>query len=326
MKVGIGAVELYRACAMTSSTQISKAAQVLRDGQLVAFPTETVYGLGANAIDDMAIAKVYATKNRPSFNPLIVHVATIEQAFALGDFDESSQLLARHFWPGSLTLVVQRKAACQVPLLASAGLSTIALRVPSHPVALELLRAFGGPVVAPSANPSGRISPTTAQHVKDGLGDKVDFILDGGSCQVGVESTVVRVMDDGPYLLRAGGIARGEIERVLERQLMTPTRFDEALHSPGQLESHYAPRATLRLDAAFPDAGEIYVGFGAYSHGPFSLSANGDLVEAAANLFRILHDVDALQPQRIAVAPIPTTGLGEAINDRLRRAAAPRGP
>ncbi len=309
---------------MTSSNDISAAADVLRAGGLVAMPTETVYGLAADARSETAIAKVYAAKGRPSFNPLIVHVASVSEAIVLGDFDESSESLARNFWPGPLTLVVPRMANCPVPLLASAGLDTIALRVPSHPIALALLRAFGGPLVAPSANPSGHISPTTAQHVRDGLGDKIDFILDGGACAVGVESTVVRVVDGGPYQLRAGGLARKEIEHVLGRRLMTPTRYSSALHSPGQMDRHYAPRAPLRLDAAAPDAGEVFIGFAAYSNGPYSLSSTGDLVEAAANLFRLLHMADALDPAGIAVAPIPMTGLGEAINDRLKRAAAGR--
>jgi L-threonylcarbamoyladenylate synthase len=310
---------------MTSPNEISYAADLLRAGELVAFPTETVYGLGADATHDSAVAKVYAAKGRPSFNPLIVHVAELKQAFALGRFDELSESLARHFWPGSLTLVVPRTEQSRVSLLASAGLDTIAIRIPQHPVALSLLRAFGGPLVAPSANLSGRISPTTAQHVRDGLGGRVALVLDGGACAVGVESTVVRVMEDGPYLLRAGGLARADIERVLGRQVMMPTQFDAEMHSPGQLESHYAPTALLRLDAAAPDAGEVYIGFGDYAHGPHSLSRRGDVVEAAAKLFRLLHEVDALHPVGIAVAPIPTHGLGEAINDRLKRAAAPRG-
>ncbi len=309
---------------MTSSNEIAEAAELLSAGELVVFPTETVYGLGADATSDLAVAKVYEAKGRPAFNPLIVHVAAIDQAFALGQFDATSKLLARTFWPGSLTLVVPRVEKSPVSRLASAGLNTIAIRIPLHPLAHALLAEFGGPVVAPSANMSGRISPTTVQHVLHGLNNRVALILDGGPCAVGVESTVVRVMEDGPYLLRAGGIASADIERVLGRRLMTPTRFDDELHSPGQLESHYAPQAMLRLDAALPDAGEIYIGFGAHAHGPYSLSPAGDVVEAAAKLFRLLHEVDALHPEGIAVAPIPGHGLGEAINDRLRRAAAPR--
>ncbi len=310
---------------MTSSNEISKAADLLRAGGLVAFPTETVYGVGADATSDIAVAKVYAAKGRPQFNPLIVHVTALDEAKALGEFDQLSESLARVFWPGSLTLVVPRKSSSPISMLASAGLDTIALRVPKHDVALALLREFGRPIVAPSANPSGRISPTTAQHVRDGLSGKVDAVLDGGPCAVGVESTVVRVMEDGAYLLRAGGVARADIEKVLGQALRVPAHTDDELHSPGQLESHYAPHADLRLNAAAPEEGEIFIGFGALAHGSFSLSPKGDVVEAAANLFRVLHEVDAHAPAGIAVAPIPMLGLGEAINDRLKRAAAPRG-
>lgn len=310
---------------MTSPNEISQAAEVLRSGGLVAFPTETVYGLGADATRDSAVAKVYAAKGRPQFNPLIVHVPSLEAAMALGQFDESSESIARAFWPGSLTLVVPRTEHSPVSLLASAGLPTIALRVPRHEVALALLRQTGGPVVAPSANLSGQLSPTTAKHVREGLGNKVDVILDDGACDVGVESTVIRIINGAPFQLRAGGLARDTIERVLGRRLMMPDHTDGALHSPGQLASHYAPRARLRLDAAAPDAGEIYLGFGDHEHGAFSLSRAGDVVEAASNLFRLMHEIDALGSEAIAVAPIPRHGLGEAINDRLRRAAAPRG-
>ncbi len=307
---------------MIASNDISRAVTVLRSGGLVAFPTETVYGLGADALNENAIAKVYAAKDRPSFNPLIVHVASADEAFLLGRFDSVSQLLVRRFWPGPLTLVVPRAANCPVPLLASAGLDTIALRVPSHKLALELLRKFGKPVVAPSANPSGRISPTTMQHVRDGLGDKVDFIVDGGASDVGIESSVVRIVDGYAYLLRSGAIARCDVEAVLKHKLHDPET--SRLHSPGQLESHYAPNAPLRLGAKSAGDGEIYIGFGAFSHGLLTLSATGDLVEAAANLYRLLHEADAQRPQGIAIAPIPSMGLGEAINDRLKRAAAPR--
>jgi L-threonylcarbamoyladenylate synthase len=308
---------------MISSNEISRAAQVLRNGGLVAFPTETVYGLGADALEEKAIAKVYAAKGRPSFNPLIVHVSSLDEAKSLGQFDESSESLAKAFWPGSLTLVLPRKENYAVPLLASAGLATIALRVPSHPVALALLKEFGGPIVAPSANPSGQISPTTAQHVRDGLGAKVDLVLDGGACAVGIESTVVRMVEGVGYLLRAGGLTRGDIEKALGAPLVAPVIAGD-LHSPGQMDRHYAPRATLRLDVVKPEACEVYIGFGAHAHGLLSLSVKGDVVEAAANLFRLLHDADALATDGIAVAPVPNEGLGEAINDRLKRAAAGR--
>ncbi len=309
---------------MTPHNDIPAAADALREGRLVAFPTETVYGLGADATNDKAVAMVYAAKGRPAFNPLITHVPDAEAAFRLGQFDAGARKLALAFWPGPLSLVVPRQSDCPVSLLASAGLESIALRVPSHPVALELLKAAGLPVVAPSANPSGRISPTTAEHVRKHLKDKVAMILDGGRCKVGVESSVVACLDGGPKLLRHGGIARSELERVLGYPLAVEPHAARP-HAPGQLLSHYAPHAELRLNAETPREGEAYLGFGLlHAHGPYTLSATGDLVEAAANLFRLLHEIDATGVARIAVAPIPHHGLGDAINDRLMRAAAPR--
>ena len=308
---------------MKSSTEINLAAAALKKGELVAFPTETVYGLGADATSDQAVATLFAVKGRPSFNPLISHVAEADAAFALGVFSEDAKKLAQAFWPGPLTVVVPRAVKCPVSLLASAGLTSIALRVPDHPLALELLRAVGRPVVAPSANLSGRVSPTTAAHVKRGLGKKVSVILDGGPCTVGVESTVISFMNERATLLRPGGLSRGEIEQVLGHDL--DVEADSAQpHSPGQMESHYAPHAQLRLEATSPRKGESYLGFGSYSHGPYTLSEHGDVIEAAANLFHMLHELDGLGVKAIAVAPIPGEGLGEAINDRLRRAAAPR--
>ena len=300
---------------------ISKAVEILRGGGLVAFPTETVYGLGADATQDHAVAKIYAAKGRPSFNPLIVHVADAKAAFALGEFSGDALKLAGQFWPGPLTLVVPRKPSCAVSLLASAGLPSIALRVPAHPLALELLRDVGLPIVAPSANPSGRISPTTAQHVREGLGDKVDYILDGGACAVGLESTIVSLLDETPRLLRAGGLARDAIEDALGRNLQEAE--GGPLHAPGQLESHYAPRALMRLHATQWRDGEACLGFGTMD-APLNLSLKGDVVEAAANLFSMLHQLDQSNASVIAVAEIPMQGLGEAINDRLKRAAAPR--
>ena len=246
-----------------------------------------------------------------------------EAAFRLGRFSGDAEKLAGAIWPGPLTIVVERRADCPVSLLCSAGMNSLALRVPSHPVALALLREVDRPLAAPSANRSGRISPTTAEHVRAGLGDAVDMILDGGACAVGVESTVVRFADDGATLLRAGGVTREQIESILGHALQAP-QAHQGFHSPGMLESHYAPHAVLRLNALSPELGEVYVGFGKHDHGPHTLSKAGDLQEAAANLFNMLHDVDDSSPERIAVAPIPMTGLGEAINDRLRRAAAPR--
>jgi L-threonylcarbamoyladenylate synthase len=309
---------------MIMASTISKAATLLREGALVAFPTETVYGLGADATSDTAIARIFAAKQRPQFNPLISHVADVEAAFRLGVFPKDAEKLAAAIWPGPLTIVVERRKDCPVSLLCSAGLSSVGLRVPAHPLALELLRAVDRPIAAPSANRSGRISPTTAEHVRSSLGNAVDMILDGGPSSVGVESTVVRFMDDGPYMLRSGGVARETLENILGRQVMTPTRYDTDLHSPGQLESHYAPQALMRLNAASPEWGEAYLGFADYAHGPWSLSKTGNLQEAAANLFNMLHRIDDSSPERIAVAPIPMMGLGEAINDRLTRAAAPR--
>ena len=306
---------------MISAKDISKAADLLLGGELVAFPTETVYGLGALATDDKAVARIYAAKGRPTFNPLISHVPAVEAAFALGEFSADALQLAARFWPGPLTLVVPRWSTCNVSLLASAGLPTLAIRVPQHPIALELLRAVGKPVVAPSANRSGRISPTTAQHVREGLGEKVSMILDGGPCAVGVESTVVSFLEGKATLLRPGGLAREVIEDALGFKLLDAT--GGVMHSPGQMESHYAPHAAIRLNAEAPLKGEAYLGFGKFDSA-HNLSPSGDVVEAAAHLFLMLHELDAMSPERIAVAPIPMTGLGEAINDRLKRAAAPR--
>ena len=309
---------------MAPHNDIAAAAQALREGRLVAFPTETVYGLGADATNDAAVARIYAAKGRPSFNPLIAHVPDAEAAFALGNFTPEAKALAKAFWPGPLSLVVPRSPACPVSLLASAGLDSVAIRVPSHPIALELLKAVGRPVAAPSANPSGRISPTTADHVRRHLAENLAMVLDGGRCKVGVESTVVSFLEDGPKLLRQGGVPRTEIEKLLGHPVMVGSHSTRP-HAPGQLLSHYAPRAELRLNADAQRAGEAYLGFGPlHAHGPYTLSADGDLVEAAASLFRLLHDIDATGVARIAVAPIPHHGLGEAINDRLLRAAAPR--
>ena len=302
-------------------TEVETAAEILRGGGLVAFPTETVYGLGADATNDRAVARIYEAKGRPQFNPLITHVTDVEEAHKLAAFNGPALTLAARFWPGPLTLVLPRKDGCPVSLLASAGLPSLALRVPQHPMALELIRATGKPLVAPSANPSGRISPTTAQHVREGLGAKVDAIIDGGPSAVGVESTVVSLLDDVPRLLRAGGLSRERIEEALGRKL------EEAeggpFHAPGQLESHYAPHAHMRLNVEDWRPGEAQLGFGSYD-APLNLSRSGDVVEAAANLFAMLHQLDAAKPGVIAVAPVPMRGLGEAINDRLKRAAAPR--
>ena len=309
---------------MPAVNDIAAAAEALKNGGLVAFPTETVYGLGGDASNDTAVARVFAAKGRPAFNPLIVHVAEPHAAFRLGTFPAMARTLAQAFWPGPLTIVAPRAASCPVSLLASAGLPSIAVRVPNHPVALELLRQFGQPLVGPSANPSGRVSPTIAEHVRRHLGSKVAMILDGGRCKVGLESTVVSFLETLPRLLRHGGISRAEIEHVIGSALTVESHAARP-HAPGQLLSHYAPRAEIRLNAEAPRNGEAYLGFGPlHAHGPYSLSPSGDLVEAAASLFRLLHDIDATGVTSIAVAPIPHHGLGEAINDRLIRAAAPR--
>lgn len=308
---------------LSDKTNIQDAAVALRAGRLVAFPTETVYGLGADATDDSAVARIFAAKGRPSFNPLIVHVPDWAAADRLVTIDSLSRQLAETFWPGALTLVLPRRADCPVSLLCSAGLVTLAIRVPAHPLAHELLSQADIPVAAPSANPSGRLSPTTADHVRDGLGPQVDVILDGGACGVGVESTVVGVFDGKPVLLRPGGVSAEDIAAVVG-PLSHPVEDPEAPQSPGMLASHYAPRRPVRLNAGSPDEGETLLGFGPDAPDGPNLSATGDLTEAAANLFRMLHDLDGQDGGGIAVMPIPQSGLGLAINDRLRRAAADR--
>jgi L-threonylcarbamoyladenylate synthase len=298
---------------------VAAAADLLRAGKLVAFPTETVYGLGADARNGEAVAAIYATKGRPQFNPLIVHLPDLAAAEALAAFDVQAIRLAEAFWPGPLTLVLPLKAGHGLSPLVSAGLPTVALRVPAHPVARALLRAFGGPVAAPSANPSGRISPTRADHVARGFPAGTVTVLDAGPSTVGLESTIV-APGTPPRLLREGGIAAERVEKVLGVPLSAP--LPDGVTAPGQMASHYAPRVGLRLNATAPKEGESFLGFGA---GPatLNLSAKGDLAEAAANLFDYLHQLDA-RDLPIAVAPIPEEGIGRAINDRLRRAAAPR--
>jgi L-threonylcarbamoyladenylate synthase len=313
---------------------IAEAARCLAAGGLVAFPTETVYGLGADAGNGAAVARLYAAKGRPSFNPLIAHVADGAAARRLARLDAIAERLAARFWPGPLTLVLPRAPECPVAELATAGLDSVAVRVPAHPVARALLQAFGGPVVAPSANRSGHVSPTTAAHVLADLRGRVDLILDGGPAPVGVESTIVACLG-APLLLRPGGIPRTEIERELGGPLAVAEPAapadDEAPLAPGQLASHYAPRARLRLDAQEVDPGEALLAFGADLPAGagravriLNLSPRGDLIEAAANLFSHLRALDALRPEGIAVMSVPQRDLGEAINDRLRRAAAPK--
>mgnify|MGYP000917477926 FL=1 len=313
-------MESLLAKAMPANAEtIAQAAALLQDGKLVAFPTETVYGLGADARNGKAVAGVFAAKGRPRFNPLIVHVRDIAEAETHAIFSDRARKLAETFWPGALTLVLPRRPGTPLSELVSAGLDTVALRVPAHPVAMALLQRAGFPIAAPSANPSGRISPTNASHVADGLSREVDLILDGGATQLGLESTVIGFDADMPVLLRPGAIARSAIEAVVGPLAAA----DDAIRSPGQLESHYAPRAALRLNAREKEPSEILLGFGSSPGAELNLSPDGDLKEAASNLFAMLHELDRQGP-RIAVAPIPETGLGEAINDRLRRAAAPR--
>jgi L-threonylcarbamoyladenylate synthase len=308
---------------------IAAAAKTLAAGGLVAFPTETVYGLGADAANGEAVARLYAAKGRPAFNPLIAHVATLALAHKLGRFGADAEKLVRAFWPGPLTIVLPRQPGAPVSDLALAGLDSVAVRMPAHPVARALLAAFNGPVVAPSANRSGHVSPTDTAHVVADLHGRIDLVLDGGACPVGVESTIVSCLDT-PTLLRPGGLAREDIERVLGHPLAsTVERADDAPLAPGMLTSHYAPRARVRLNALTPEPGEALLAFGPAPTGSgpvLNLSPRGDLVEAAANLFSHLRTLDAAGAIRIAVMPIPHEGLGEAINDRLVRAAAPRDP
>jgi len=305
---------------------IDRAGAVLRAGGLVAFPTETVYGLGADATDDRAVARVFEAKGRPNFNPLIVHVPDAASARALAVFDDAAERLADAFWPGALTLVLPLRAGGGLSPLVTAGLSTVGLRVPDHPVARDLLRATARPVAAPSANPSGAVSPTRAAHVVEGLGDRIAAVVDGGPCPVGLESTIIGCGSSGPVLLRPGGLPAEAVEACLGGPLAV--RAESApTTAPGQLASHYAPRARVIPDAAMPPAGALWLGFGHGCGGAdMNLSPSGDLVEAAAALFQALRHLDARAApgQAIAVAPVPDHGLGRAINDRLRRAAAPR--
>jgi len=303
------------------ATGRARATAVLTGGGRVAFPTETVYGLGADARQGHAVAGIFAAKDRPRFNPLIVHVETIAAARDLVEWSGAADILAQAFWPGPLTLVLPVRPGGGLSELVTAGLPSLAVRVPAHPVARALLGAFGGPVAAPSANPSGRISPTTAAHVLAGLGERIEAVMDGGACDVGVESTIVG-LTGAPVLLRPGGLPAEAVEAALGQSL-TRRAATAPLDAPGQLASHYAPGATLRLDATTRQPGELLLGFGAMDC-DLNLSATGDLTEAAANLFGHLHTLDRRGVERIAVAPVPQNGLGLAINDRLQRAAAPR--
>lgn len=303
---------------------ILQAASLLRSGRLVAFPTETVYGLGGDARQDETVARIFAAKGRPRFNPLIVHVPSLAAAEQVAVFDARARAVATAFWPGPLTLVLPQRSGAGLSPLVTADLPTVAVRVPAHPVARALLEAFGGPLAAPSANPSGRVSPTRAAHVLAGLAGQIAAVLDGGACAVGVESTILGLDGDSPRLLRPGGLPLEALEAALGQQIASGGSASKP-NAPGQLASHYAPAAAVRLNAHAAETGEILVGFGPV-RGDLTLSATGDLVEAAAALFHLLREADALAGPggRIAFAPVPETGLGRAINDRLRRAAAPR--
>ena len=297
---------------------LAKFAAMLRAGDGAAFPTETVYGLGADATNSDAVLKIYETKGRPRFNPLIVHVADLAMAKSLVEFSPLAEKLAT-FWPGPLTLVLPKRSDAGLSDIVTAGLDTVGIRIPNHPLALALIRETGRPLAAPSANPSGRLSPTTAAQVRAALPNVQ--VIDGGPSQSGVESTILAVDGDTVTQLRAGALPRNEIEKLLRKSIAV-AKAGSAISAPGMLASHYAPRALLRLNADAPAVDEAYLAFGSRS-GTLNLSPSGDLHEAARNLFAMLHDLDA-SAQKIAVAPIPHHGLGEAINDRLQRAAAPR--
>lgn len=310
---------------------IADAARLIREGELVAFPTETVYGLGGDATNERAVAKIFAAKGRPQFNPLISHVVDAGEARRLVQWNETADKLAARFWPGPLTLVLPRTKDSPIALLATAGLDTAAVRAPAHPLAQALIRAAGRPIAGPSANRSGSVSPTRAEHVAESLGNRVKMILDGGPCEVGLESTVLDLSTSTPTLLRPGGATREAIEAVIGPIALSNAipSGDSARKSPGQLASHYAPARPVRLNAASVAADEALLAFGpqppAGARQVLNLSTAGDLTEAAANLFAYLRALDQPGNARIAVMPIPQTGLGLAINDRLRRAAADDG-
>lgn len=312
-----------------NETAIARAARLLHDGRLVAFPTETVYGLGADAMNGRAVARIFVAKGRPRFNPLIVHVPGVAEAEPLAAFDERAREAARRFWPGPLTLVLPRREGSGLSLLTSAGLDTVAVRAPAHPVARQLLRAAGQPIAAPSANRSGRVSPTTAAHVAAELGDRAALIIDGGACPVGLESTILDLTGSVPVLLRPGGVSLEELMAIIG-EIATPPAGENVPRAPGSLLHHYAPSLPVRLDAREARPGEALLAFGREAPPGFAevlwLSRTGDLTEAAANLFAMIRQFDRPEFGGIAVMPIPEHGLGRAINDRLRRAAAPRQP
>jgi L-threonylcarbamoyladenylate synthase len=301
---------------------ITEAAEMLRAGHLVAFPTETVYGLGGDATNGRAVASIFAAKGRPNFNPLIIHVADTETAWRYVNPTPQAEQLAAAFWPGALTMVLPRKPDCPVSELVSAGLETLAVRVPSHPVARQLLELLDRPIAAPSANRSGRISPTKAAHVESELSGVIAAILDGGDCELGLESTVLGFTDKGPVILRPGGVTVEQIEAVLPLADQSCIQNGNKPTSPGQLSAHYAPNKPMRLEATEWQADEGLLAFGQVDHdGPLqNLSSDEDLLEAAANFYHMLRILDESEAETLAAMPIPDTGVGVAINDRLRRA------
>ena len=305
-----------------SEQNMEKAAAIIQNGGLVAFPTETVYGLGANVYNAAAVASIFAAKRRPHFDPLISHIAEVDFLKEYAATDERVFALAKHFWPGPLTFILKRIDENPSIDLACSGLRTLTVRMPNHPIALELIKKSGVPIVAPSANKYQSVSPTTAQHVADGLGDKVDMILNGGACKVGVESTIIDLTGKKIVMLRAGGTSKEDLESFLGEEILVSIGTPTIPTAPGQMRRHYAPRNTLRINITEPEKDEYFIGFGAVD-GHLNLSPSGDLKEAAANLFSYLRLADTnAEHGKIAVAPIPTTGLGLAINDRLQRASS----
>lgn len=303
-----------------SSKQIQQACSYLKNNQVVAIPTETVYGLAADATSDLGVAAIFALKNRPHFNPLIIHVSSIDQAEQIAVFSEKALAVAKTFWPGPLTLVLQRRLESSISLLASAGLETIAIRVPAHPIAQKLLKAYGRPLAAPSANRSTHISSTCVDDVLESFGSNAPFVINGGACRVGIESTILDLSEDSPVLLRPGGISLEDLESVIGK--VKKNQESTCVKAPGMMKRHYAPLRPLRMNAVTPEATEAFLGFGPEcENAHLNLSPSGCLTEAAAHLFRMMRDLDCDPFSGIAVAPIPLYGLGLAINDRLTRAS-----
>lgn len=301
---------------------INKAAKIIKNGGLVAMPTETVYGLGANVYDAQAVASIFEAKQRPFFDPLISHIAEADFLKTYAQTDERVMALAKKFWPGPLTMILKRKDNNSAIDLACSGLPNIAVRMPAHPVALELIRQSGVPIVAPSANKFKSISPTTAEHVRESLGEKVNMILDGGACKVGVESTIIDVTGKQVVILRAGGTSKEDLSCFLNEEVLLSDGTPDKPSAPGQLLKHYAPGRPLRINAATRQPGEFFIGFGNIKDADLNLSPKGDLCEAAGNLFAFLRLADKQEGyQSLAISPIPEQGLGLAINDRIKRAS-----